>query len=483
MLGRIWQRSNWANDAFLPLLGALTWSAWGGVLLAALLSFVTDRQANANAGPVVLLLLLVGTLAGRLAARSSRGLWVILLGGLTATLLAEWWLLFWPAYALWNLGWVFSLARQISEFAPGPFLVAVSAAIVWRHGVLAEWTSHAEVTSAFVSGVLVLGAALFIAAISDPAAVNPLTLAVVQLLLAAWAALSLAAVADASHSVAGDQPLQLNRYWLAAALTVAGVIFGLGLLLASFVTPDAVRSWAALFEPLVNLVRLGVWYVFYAATYLIFLVLTPLIDWLRSLMDHSNPVAATPFTFFGNRPPSSADAPVVLPPVLELILRGVTIAGFVLLVGYLVTRALRRQAATDRQGVRENRDLIWSWDLVRGQLAELLARRSPPPAFAELSGAGDDPLTWVRRAYQRLLALALARGRARLPRQTPQGFLPTANQLWPDETSSLAELTAAYTAARYGQVPPSAEQLAAMKQAMERLAAAAEARPPGAPRG
>jgi len=472
MLGRIWQRSNWVNDAVLPLLGALTWSAWGGVLLAALASFVTDRQANLNAGPVILLLLLGGTLAGRLAERPGRrGLWVILLGGLGAALLAEWWLLFWPAYGLWDLGWVHRLAVAVSQLAPGPFVVAIGAAIAWRHGVIAEWTSHAETTTGFVSGVLVLGVALFVAALFNPAAVGPLTLAVIQLLLAAWAALSLAGVADASHSASGDQPLQLNRYWLAAALTVVGVIFGLGLLLTSFVTPEAVRGWAALLEPLVNLVRLIIWYVFYAATYLIFLVLTPLIDWLRSLMGHDAPQINQPFNPFANRP-NAAAAPVVLPPALELILRALTIVGFLVLIGYLVTRALRRKKATDRAGVREDRELIWSWDLVKSQLAELLSRRPAPAPFAELGGDRDDPLVWVRRAYQRLLALALARGRPRLPRQTPHTFLPTVNDLWPGETRNLAELTAAYTAARYGQVPPSPEQLAALKQAMERLAAA-----------
>src|SRR5450631_2556054 len=118
MLGRLWQRSSWVNDAVLPLLGALTWSAWGGVLVTALLSFVTDRQVSTNAGPVVFLLLLGGTAGGRRAARSSRGLWIILLGGLAATLLAEWWLLFWPAYAVWDLGWVYRLAAGVSQVAP-----------------------------------------------------------------------------------------------------------------------------------------------------------------------------------------------------------------------------------------------------------------------------------------------------------------------------------------------------------------------------
>ena len=97
MLGKIWQRSNWVSDAVLPLLGALTWSAWLGVLLAALLDFVTDHHANLNAGPAVLCLLLGGTAAARLAARPARLPWVLLLGGLAGALLAAWWLLFWPA--------------------------------------------------------------------------------------------------------------------------------------------------------------------------------------------------------------------------------------------------------------------------------------------------------------------------------------------------------------------------------------------------
>jgi hypothetical protein len=442
------------------------------VLLAALLDFVTDHHANPNGGPAVLFLLLAGTAAARLAARLAagrgRGLWVLLLGGLVAALLAEWWLLLWPAYALWDPAWVGALVRQVSGFAPGPFVVAVGAALIWRHGVLAEWTSHSEMTTAFAGGVLVLGAALFIAAAFNSAAIGALTAAAVQLLLAAWAALSLAGVADASRSAAGDQPLRLNRYWVLAALTVVGAIFGVGLLLTSLVTPGAVRGWLGLLQPLANLLGLGVYYVFYFVSYLIFLALTPLIDYLRSLQGQPPLEPNLSGSPFGNSP-TEVQVAVALPAWLELVLRGLAIVAFLALVGFIVTWALRRQAATDRSGVREDRDLIWSWDLVKAQLAELLARRGAPPAFAELPGAADDPLTWVRRAYQRLLALALARGQARRPRQTPRGFLPAVQALWPAEARALDELTDAYTAARYGQVPPTAEELAALQQALARL--------------
>jgi hypothetical protein len=467
MLGRLWQRSNWVNDAVLPLLGALTWAAWGGVLVAALLGFVTDQHANLNAGPALLLLLLGGTVAGRLAGRQARGLWVIVLGGLAAALLAEWWLLFWPAYAPWDPGWLARLAAQVGQLAPGPLLVAISAALAWRHGVVAEWTSHAEMTRAFFLGVLVLGGALFVAAAYYPPALGGLTGMVVLMLFSACAGLSLAAIADAAHSVEGDQPLQLNRYWLVAALGAVSVIFALGLLLTSFVTPQSVLAWAALFNPIAHLLGLALWYGFYGLTYVTFLVLTPLIDWLRSLMGGNNPQLTQPFSPFGNRTPEQAAA-APLPPALDLLLRTLTVAAFVGLIVYLVAWALRRRASTDRSGVRENRDLIWSWDLLKEQLASLLARPVTPPLFTVLA-ASDDPLTWVRRAYQRVLVLALARGRARQPRQTPQAYLDTATELWPGEARGLTALTAAYTAARYGEVAPGAEAIEAARQMLARL--------------
>ncbi len=322
--------------------------------------------------------------------------------------------------------------------------------------------------TAFAIGVLVLGVALMIAAAFNPAAIGPLTAAAVQLLLAAWAALSLAGVAEASRSADGGQPLQVNRYWVLAALTVVGAIFGLGLLLTSLVTPATVRGWLSLLQPLANLLGLAAYYVFYVVSYLIFLVLTPLIDYLRSLQGQP-PLERTQSGSPFDNPPSQVATAAPLPVWLELILRGLAIVAILATIGFIVTWALRRQAATDRAGVREDRDLIWSWDLVKNQLAGLLARRGPPAPFAELTGANDDPLLWVRRAYQRLLALALDRGRARLPRQTPQAFLPAAQALWPEEAGAVADLTAAYTAARYGQAPPSAEQLAALQQAMARL--------------
>ena len=86
-----------------------------------------------------------------------------------------------------------------------------------------------------------------------------------------------------------------------------------------------------------------------------------------------------------------------------------------------------------------------------------------------MTGNFDDPLVWVRQSQRRVLAQALARAGAQ-PRQTPQNYLPTLDGLWPSDVETLAALTAAYTAARYGQVPPPKEQLASLQVAVEQIA-------------
>jgi hypothetical protein len=477
MPGTTWQRWNWVEAAVLPLLGALTWATWAGIPIAALIDFVTNHQANPNAAPAVLLLLLGGTLAARLAGPSPKARWYVVLAGFGGVLVAEWWLLYDPAYALWDPHWLLTLAQQVGRLSLGPFLVAIIAAVAWRHGMTANWTSHDELAKAFVAGIVVLGFGLVMSAAFAPATASQLTTAAVQFLVAAWAALSLAGVADVSRTAATDDPPRLNRYWLLAVLTVVGAIFAAGLLLTSFLTPQTAAGWIAQLQPVVDLIRSVLLFVLYVVTYAVFWVLTPIIELIRRLLGPRNPQPFLPLSPFINPVTNQPETSVVLPPAVEFVLRALVIIGLLVAVGLVLAWALRRQSTTDQAGVRENRDLIWSWDLIRSQLAELLARQRRPPLFPGLTGDFDDPILWVRQAYRRVLAQALARGQARQPRQTPQSFLPTLDALWPDETGGLAELTEAYTAARYGQVPPSAGQLTALQQALDRLASAESPRP------
>jgi len=472
MPGKTWQSWNWAEEVLLPLLGALMWAAWAGLPVAALLSFATDFHTNPSGGPAVLLLLLGGTLVARL--RGSR--WVLLLAGLAAVLAAEWWLLFSPAYALWNPAWLAALVEQIGRLAPGPLLAAFIAALAWRQGTTANWKSHDELSRSFVIGVLMLGLGLVFTAYVAPAEGGRWGADAVQFVVASWAALSLAGVADASHLAASGERPRLSRYWVLALVTVVGAIIALGLLLTSLLTPQTVAAWLAQLAPVGDLLRQALLDVLYVLTYLLFLVLTPLVELIRRLLGNHGAPDITPTNPFTN-PPAPPPPAAPLSPLADAVARALSIVVVLLAIGLIVAWALRRQSDTDEAGVRENRELIWSWDLVRAQLADLLARRRRPPLFAGLVGDANDPLLWVRRAYRRVLGAALARGYARLPRQTPLDYLPILDRVWPAEAETLAALTAAYSAARYGQVPPTPQQIAALRAAVDRMAA--EPKPPG----
>jgi hypothetical protein len=469
MPGRTWRQWDWVDAAALPVLGALTWATWAGLPIAALLDFVTSHQANPSAGPVVLLLLIAGTVIARLARPLTRANRLIVLGGFIAVFAAIWWLLYSPAFALWNPQWLLSLARQTGHLSPGPFLAAIIAAVVWRYGTTVNWRSHDELTRAFYCGVVAMGIGLAMAAAFEPATAGRLTIAGAEFLVSAWAALSLAGVADASRGVAADESPRPNRYWLIAIVTVVGGILALGLLLTDLLTPQTVAGWMEHLAPAGDLVRSVLLAVIYVVAWVVFGVLTPLINWIRSLLSTGNPQPLQPITPFGNQFPNQPESPVALPPAVEFLLRALVVIGLLVVVALVLAWALRRQSATDAAGVRENRELIWSWDLIRGQIAGLLARARPRPPFGELAGDPADPLVWVRQAYRQVLARALARGQARQPAQTPETFLTTLDGLWPAAADALAALTTAYTAARYGEVPPSAGQLAALQAAVDQI--------------
>ena len=480
MPGTTWPRWNWIELAALPVLGALAWSVWAGLPIAALLDFVTDHHASPSSGGAVMLLLLGGTLAGRLTRPLPlpRARWPLLLGGLAAVLVAEWAWLFRPDYAPWDARWLAGLAQQVAHLSAGPILAALLAAGIWRYGLTANWDNHDEFARAFNVGVAALSIGLTGAAAFAPATAGQWVVVAVEFVVVAWAGLSLSGVYDASRTSATGTAPRLNRYWLLAVATVVGLILALGLLLTSWLTPQALAGWAALLQTVGDVTRAVLLAVLYVFSYVVFLVLTPLLAWLQSLWGAQKAPLLQPVNPFANPLAVQPETAVGLPPVLDLIVRAALIIGLLILVGWVLAWAMRRTATTDAAGVRENRELILSWDLLRAQLASLLARQRPPDLFPALGGDPRDPILRLRQAYQRVLAQALARGRPRQPRQTPREYLPALDELWPAEAETLGALTAAYNAARYGDVPPTAEQLARLQTALDRLAPDAPG-PPG----
>ena len=110
-------------------------------------------------------------------------------------------------------------------------------------------------------------------------------------IVAAMAALALAGMERAlySGSMAHTGPLRPSRSWLASVGTVIGAVVLLGLLLSAWLAPGQIAQWLALLEPVVDLLAWLLLALLYGALYALFWVLTPLIDWLRTMLANAQP--------------------------------------------------------------------------------------------------------------------------------------------------------------------------------------------------
>jgi hypothetical protein len=75
----------------------------------------------------------------------------------------------------------------------------------------------------------------------------------------------------------------------------------------------------------------------------------------------------------------------------------------------------------------------------------------------------------IRHIYQQMLALAADIGYPRGESETPFEFLPTLAEIWPENTADSQLVTQAFVKIRYGELPETEAELAAIKAAWQRL--------------
>lgn len=75
----------------------------------------------------------------------------------------------------------------------------------------------------------------------------------------------------------------------------------------------------------------------------------------------------------------------------------------------------------------------------------------------------------IRRIYQHMLETAADIGYPRGKSETPFEFLPTLAEIWPDNTADSQLITQAFVKVRYGELPETKEELAAIDAAWQRL--------------
>lgn len=421
--------------------------------------------------------------------------------GFVALLFLLWFHSFSQDFALWDMGWLLAAGYDLIYWdsgtieVPGTLLFLLLGIFLWLRGALDGQSQyrHDEVWRAFIWG----GAALtFFAWIvptdipgSQPAATfNPfgviegrLTNPYGLLLLFCAAGLSSLGVANLGKSGGWRRTARLgrmrpNRGWLVGISLTICALLGLALLIGLLIQPeDAAILWRALGLLWRGISAVLIWIITVIA-YPIFLVVEYLVRLLRSLFgERTQEVEPQP-----NAPPPTAE-PFPEPP--ERAVQAVpepyrwvallAIAAGVFIIFMLALRQLRRRPQKETDELRES---VLTANLLQAQLSDLWARlRSrfapaaiEPDPFLSLDGEMDTRRL-IRFIYQRLLAVAPSRTSARLRSETPMRF---GNRLsrHPDFDPALVQtITAGYTAARYGDAPPSSQAAEAVRKAWQEI--------------
>lgn len=391
-------------------------------------------------------------------------------------------LLIWRQYglplAIWDVRWL-QIATGTPDLwaqeAPPAVLAFFVAVWLWLRGVLdaGRPTDHEAITGAFVAGsiafaVLLVGSQLASAPIAPGA---PAWLVV--FVAAGMAALALASLERALYAGGTGVAvrLRLNRYWLVSvAVVIIGVIL-LGLLLSTLIAPEAVAQVLGWLSPVVDLLAQVLLAVLYAAVYLLFLVLSPLIEWLRRLIASLQaPESFTQTAEFQPLSPLFLDQTSAPPAELVEPFRWGVVVAVIVTAAVIFAWALRLLNQVQTPETDETRESVLSRALLNEQLRALWARlrrasgEEAEAAFLSLDGEAPGRRA-IRARYQSFLAAMAARNQVRPPGATPATYAAQLHELTTEQEAALRTLTAAYIDVRYGDVAPDAATLRQVDEA------------------
>ena len=198
--------------------------------------------------------------------------------------------------------------------------------------------------------------------------------------------------------------LRLNRYWLSSVALVIAAVLLLGFLLSALIAPETLAQVLGLFSPIVDLLAQVLLAVLYAAVYVMFLVLSPLIDWLRRLIASLRPLdAPTDLAQFQPLSPLFLDQSSGAPAELVEPFRWGIVIAVIVAAAVIFALSLRLLRVAEASDVDETRESILSRALLNDQLRALWARLRGQPA----SGAAADflPLDGEAAARRELMEL------------------------------------------------------------------------------
>ncbi len=286
-------------------------------------------------------------------------------------------------------------------------------------------------------------------------------------LLFAFFFFGLLAVALArQEDVSAGQPnvsLPLKGPWLAILAGSALLVLGLGVLVASMLTPQGVRALFDLLRPLEPLIVVILYVILLMTSYLVEMIYNILYALMRNFinLNPNNPLLQLP-----QRPPpeliGSANGFDALAPYwdpIRMLCAVLLFASVLMLLAFSLDQLKKRE----RDGAHEKRESVpvaLDWHPL--DRLRRLFRRTP-------SAHMDAGVASIRRIYANLTRLAAQRGYPRHDAETPYEFMRELRVAIPGGEPDERLITEAYVHVHYGEHAPSDEEVAEVREAWEKI--------------
>lgn len=273
----------------------------------------------------------------------------------------------------------------------------------------------------------------------------------------------------------GGRRSPFTGWWLGALVGSTAIVIGLAGGISAVVLgvgPDKLLRWLG---PVLAIITLP-----------IALILLPIIALLgmvaealaRVLGNFQWPAILQQFQLSGNL--QTEEAPPIIQTALRVIATtvryGKGLATILVVLAALigVVWVIGRWRARREGEEGEEHESIWSsrtlWRKLAAQLQNRFARLRNLAGLASRFGAsGLFTALTIRRIYANTVRLAASRGYPRPAARTPYEHLATLRQAFPGCDSELAQITEAYVAVHYGELPEDPNALAEIRAAFERV--------------
>lgn len=469
------------DDGVLAYALAVVRAVWVWMLLHLAARALTPTRGEWMTLPTLLALLVFSTLLsqyGIFRMKSDTGAALLVsLGGLAAVIFALYLSVSSVRAPLWDMRWLGALGND-----PAPSVVVLVVAIVlWRWGILAgrERVLYDVFAFNFALGVMAFAVALALAFGTNVVSPYELVLPLLFFFAIGLGTLALSSLQDARRYEGGrtGQQIALNRYWLGIVAAIIGALLLGGVLLTQLFVPDALAGVLDWLTWMLRGVAQILFWVLVVVTFVIFTILEFFARVFPPLQISSRaPDLQSPPSFieqFKDVQTATSRPSAEVYAMLQ-VLAGVMLAtGIVLIFAW----AFRRLRYVDEEAIEETRETIFSFDLVREQLAQLLRRprvESPRAPFVALTDT--DARAQIRRTYQALLAWASAQGVPRAPGMTPYEYLRTLERELGVDRPALDLITHAYVQARYSDASVEMARAQEVARAWQRIVQSKEER-------